>query len=76
MGVLGVVTEVIIIAYLLLTSIIGLYSIPALHLILPAQRDTSITHLIYNCALYVILSSALPLLVKVLGKVNIALFVS
>ena len=28
------------------------------------------THLIYNCALYVILSSALPLLVKVLGKVN------
>ena len=26
------------------------------------------THLIYNCALYVILSSALPLLVKVLGK--------
>jgi len=70
MGVLGVVTEVIIIAYLLLTSIIGLYSIPALHLILPAQRDTSITHLIYNCALYVILSSALPLLVKVLGITN------
>ena len=33
-------------------------------------RDTSMTHLIYNCALYVILSSALPLLVKVLGKVN------
>ena len=29
------------------------------------------THLIYNCALYVILSSALPLLVKVLGKVAI-----
>ena len=29
------------------------------------------THLIYNCALYVILSSALPLLVKVLGKVTI-----
>ena len=28
------------------------------------------THLIYNCALYVILSSALPLLVKVLGITN------
>ena len=33
-------------------------------------RDTSMTHLIYNCALYVILSSALPLLVKVLGITN------
>ena len=35
-----------------------------------SYRDTSMTHLIYNCALYVILSSALPLLVKVLGITN------
>merc|ERR1719187_3134724 len=69
-GVVGVVIEVVIIGYLLVTSIVGLYSIPAIHKILPKQRDTSITHLILNCALFVVLSSALPLLVKILGITN------
>ena len=88
LGVLGVVIEVLIIAYFLLSSIVGLYSLRPLLKILPVKRyrlksmisttpfenlifrDTSMTHLIYNCALYVILSSALPLLVKVLGKAS------
>ena len=70
LGVLGVVIEVLIIAYFLVSSIVGLYSIPHLRRILPVKRDTSMTYLIYNCALYVILSSALPLLVKVLGITN------
>jgi len=70
LGVLGVVVEVLIIAYFLVSSIVGLYSIPPLRKILPVKGDTSMTHLIYNCALYVILSSALPLLVKVLGITN------
>ena len=68
LGVLGVVIEVLIIGYFLVSSIVGLYSLPPLKKILPTKRDTSMTHLIYNAALYVILSSALPLLVKVLGK--------
>jgi len=62
--------EVVVIAYLFVTSIVGLYSIPQFHRILPKTRDTSMTNLILNCALYVILSSALPLLVKVLGITN------
>jgi len=70
LGVVGVVIEVVVIAYLFLTSIVGLYTIPHLHKILPRPRDTSITNLILNCALYVVLSSALPLLVKVLGITN------
>lgn len=70
LGVLGVVIEVLIIAYFLVSSIVGLYSLPPLYKILPVKSDTSMTHLIYNCALYVILSSALPLLVKVLGITN------
>jgi len=70
LGVLGVIIEVLIIAYLLVTSIVGLYSIPLLKNLLPKKRDTSMTHLILNCALYVTLSSALPLLVKVLGITN------
>ena len=68
LGVLGVVIEVLIIGYFLVSSILGLYNLPPLKKILPVAGDTSMTHLIYNCALYVILSSALPLLVKVLGK--------
>merc|ERR1719192_1346553 len=70
LGVLGVVIEVLIIGYFLVTSIVGLYSLPPLKKILPVKRDTSMTNLILNCALYVILSSALPLLVKVLGITN------
>jgi len=67
LGVIGVVIEVLIIGYLLVTSIVGLYSIPSMKKLLPRKGDTSMTYLILNCALFVILSSALPLLVKVLG---------
>jgi len=70
LGVLGVAIEVLIIGYLLITSIVGLYSIPTFNKLLPKKSDTSMTHLILNCALFVILSSALPLLVKVLGITN------
>jgi len=70
LGALGVGIEVVIIGYLLVTSIVGLYSIPTFRKILPKRRDTSITHLILNCALFVVLSSALPLLVKILGITN------
>jgi len=70
LGVVGVVIEVLLIGYLLVTSIVGLYSIPNIKKLLPKKRDTSMTHLILNCAFFVILSSALPLLVKVLGITN------
>jgi len=70
LGVVGVAIEVLIIGYLLVTSIVGLYSIPTLTKLLPKKSDTSMTHLILNCGLFVILSSALPLLVKVLGITN------
>jgi len=70
LGVVGVVIEVLIIGYLLVTSIVGLYSIPTFMQLLPKKSDTSMTHLILNCGLFVILSSALPLLVKVLGITN------
>jgi len=70
LGMVGVVIEVVIIGYIFLTSLVGLYNIPVIQNILPKRRDTSMTHLILNCGLYVILSSALPLLVKVLGITN------
>jgi len=70
LGTIGVVVEVITIGYLLITSIVGLYSIPLIKKVLPVPRDTPISHLIINCGLFVVLSSALPLLVKVLGITN------
>ena len=38
LGVLGVVIEVLIIAYFLVSSIVGLYSLPPLYKILPVKR--------------------------------------
>eukprot|EP00096_Caligus_rogercresseyi_P008507 TRINITY_DN2742_c0_g1_i1.p1 TRINITY_DN2742_c0_g1~~TRINITY_DN2742_c0_g1_i1.p1 ORF type:complete len:533 (-),score=141.85 TRINITY_DN2742_c0_g1_i1:1111-2709(-) len=70
LGVLGVVIEVLQIAYLFLTSLVGLYSIPLIRSIRPEPGKTSLTHLILNCGLCLVLSSALPLLCKILGISN------
>ncbi|XP_040579824.1 limb region 1 protein homolog isoform X2 [Lepeophtheirus salmonis] len=70
LGVLGVVIEVLQIGYLFLTSLVGLYTIPLIRRIRPEIGKTSLTHLILNCGLCVVLSSALPLLCKILGISN------
>lgn len=68
LGVVGVIVEVILIGYLFVTSLVGVYTIPVVKRIRPQLHKTSLTHLILNCGLGVILSSALPLLAKILGK--------
>ena len=68
LGVLGVAIEVTLIGYLFVTSLVGLYTIPFIRMIRPKLGDTSLTHLILNCGLFLILSSALPLLSKILGQ--------
>ncbi len=70
LGVLGVIIEVVLIGYLVLASLVGLYTIPIVHRIRPVMGATSLTHLILNCALFLVLSSALPLLSKILGKLS------
>ncbi|XP_065218464.1 protein Lilipod [Planococcus citri] len=70
LGPFGAALEVILILYLTVTSTIGLYSIPVLSQIQPKFKKTSFVHLIVNCALVLILSSALPLLSKILGFTN------
>jgi hypothetical protein len=74
LGVFGVIIEVLLIGYLLVTSIVGLYTIPFIGKIKPVSHSTSLTHLILNCGLFVILSSALPLLSKILGKKEVQSF--
>lgn len=68
LGVIGVIMEVILIGYLFVTSLVGLYTIPLIKGIRPIGNSTPLTHLILNCCIYVVLSTALPLLAKILGK--------
>ena len=68
LGAVGVTVEVALIGYLLVTSIVGLYTIPFVRRIKPVRNGTTLTHIILNCGLFVILSSALPLLSKILGE--------
>jgi len=70
LGAAGVLVEVVLITYLFVTSLVGLYTIPLFRNIRPKFHCTTLTQIILNCGLYVILSSALPLQVKILGITN------
>lgn len=54
--------------YLGVTSAVGLYTMPFMRNVRPQRRKTSLCQLIANCALVLILSSALPLLSRILGR--------
>nr|XP_018913489.1 PREDICTED: protein Lilipod [Bemisia tabaci] len=70
LGLIGATVEIILIFFLILTSFVGLYSLPILTKVRPKNKETPLTHIISNCALLVILSSALPLLSRILGITN------
>lgn len=71
LGPVGAAIEVAVILYLAVTSAIGLYTLPGVRIVQPRFRSTPLTHLIANCALLLVLSSALPLLSRILGKARI-----
>nr|XP_040221043.2 protein Lilipod isoform X1 [Anopheles coluzzii] len=70
LGPLGATLEVCIITYLGVTSTVGLYTMPFMRNVRPQRRNTSLAQLIANCGLVLILSSALPLLARILGITN------
>ncbi|XP_046833604.1 protein Lilipod isoform X2 [Vespa velutina] len=70
LGPIGATVEVSVILYLAATSAIGLYSLPGVRRVQPRLRSTPLTHLIANCVLLLVLSSALPLLSRILGMTN------
>ncbi|KAL9701291.1 hypothetical protein quinque_004732 [Culex quinquefasciatus] len=70
LGPLGAALEVAIITYLGVTSAVGLYTMPFMRNVRPQRRKTSLSQLIANCGLVLILSSALPLLSRILGITN------
>ncbi|MCL4130811.1 UNVERIFIED_CONTAM: hypothetical protein GTU68_016134 [Idotea baltica] len=68
LGPIGAVLEVLLILYLIAASLLGCYSLPLLKSIRPRRKDTPMTHVIANCLVVLLLSSALPLLVRTLGE--------
>ncbi|KRZ18577.1 Limb region 1 -like protein [Trichinella zimbabwensis] len=70
LGFYGAFIEIIITLYLMLASFIGFYSLPVFCRLKPIQNGTSMTRLIFNCTSTLVLSSALPVLARVLGLTN------
>lgn len=68
LGIFGATLEIFIILYLGITSFVGFYAMPLFVKIRPKRRKTSLTHLIANSMLILILTSALPLLSRILGN--------
>lgn len=70
LGLIGAALEVVMILYLAITSCVGLYSLPLLRRVRPRSNKTPLVHLIVNCVLLLVLSSALPVLARTLGITN------
>jgi hypothetical protein len=66
-GIPGALVEVVIIIYIMVASVVGLYTMPIFRNLRPMQHKTSMTHIILNCAIILLLSSALPVLARTLG---------
>ncbi|XP_060591990.1 protein LMBR1L-like, partial [Ruditapes philippinarum] len=58
----GSILETILILYLMSASVVGFYSLPLFRRIQPKYHETSMLHIIFNCSVLLILSSALPVL--------------
>ncbi|KAJ1368354.1 hypothetical protein KIN20_029473 [Parelaphostrongylus tenuis] len=67
LGLVGVVVESIIILYVMATSLVGFYSIPFVRTLRPHRARTSLTVIIINCSIILVLSSALPVLANTIG---------
>ncbi|KAK6028843.1 LMBR1-like region [Ostertagia ostertagi] len=67
LGIAGVIIESITIMYVMSTSLTGLYSMPFVRALRPQRARTSLTVIIINCSLVLVLSSALPVLANTLG---------
>lgn len=67
LGWFGIFIQIFLIFYIMSASIVGFYSSPLFLHLKPKKHDTSMTKLIANCVILLILSSALPVLARTLG---------
>ncbi|XP_015414069.1 PREDICTED: protein LMBR1L isoform X2 [Myotis davidii] len=67
LGSFGAVIQVVLIFYLMVSSIVGFYSSPLFRGLRPRWHDTAMTQIIGNCVCLLVLSSALPVFSRTLG---------
>ena len=53
--------------YTVVAFLVGFYNFPWMGQLMPKSHDTSLTKIVANCAVILLLSSALPLFVRVIG---------
>ncbi|XP_067385980.1 protein LMBR1L isoform X2 [Emydura macquarii macquarii] len=66
-GSFGAALQVVLIFYLMVSSVVGFYSSPMFTKLLPERQDTPMTKIIGNCVSLLVLSSALPVFSRMLG---------
>uniref|UniRef100_A0A2K5RYP9 Limb development membrane protein 1 like n=2 Tax=Cebidae TaxID=9498 RepID=A0A2K5RYP9_CEBIM len=67
LGSFGAVIQVVLIFYLMVSSVVGFYSSPLFRSLRPRWHDTTMTQIIGNCVCLLVLSSALPVFSRTLG---------
>ncbi|XP_029809406.1 protein LMBR1L isoform X2 [Suricata suricatta] len=67
LGSFGAVIQVVLIFYLMVSSVVGFYSSPLFRGLRPRGHDTAMTQIIGNCVCLLVLSSALPVFSRTLG---------
>uniref|UniRef100_L7LY39 Putative lipocalin-interacting membrane receptor limr n=1 Tax=Rhipicephalus pulchellus TaxID=72859 RepID=L7LY39_RHIPC len=68
LGVVGSSLEIVLILYLWLASVVGFFSLPVFCRLQPKPSSATVTQIIGNCAVLLVLSSALPVLARTLGE--------
>lgn len=66
-GIVGTLLEVLVILFIFVGSLVGLYNLPGFRKLLPQVDNTSITIIIINCLIFQLLACSLPVLSRVLG---------
>ncbi|XP_078008735.1 limb region 1 protein homolog isoform X4 [Phascolarctos cinereus] len=66
-GFVGAALEIILIFYLMVSSVVGFYSLRFFGSFTPRKDDTTMTKIIGNCVSILVLSSALPVMSRTLG---------
>ncbi|XP_031471812.1 limb region 1 protein homolog isoform X1 [Phasianus colchicus] len=66
-GFVGAALEIILIFYLMVSSVVGFYSLRFFENFIPRKDDTTMTKIIGNCVSILVLSSALPVMSRTLG---------
>ncbi|XP_060052872.1 limb region 1 protein homolog isoform X3 [Erinaceus europaeus] len=66
-GLVGAALEIVLIFYLMVSSVVGFYSLRVFGSFVPKKDDTTMTKIIGNCVSILVLSSALPVMSRTLG---------